>query len=177
MNFDELYEKYTNGTATDEEKRYVEEEIAKARKLSEILDSADAKRVIEPADKETVKKARKRVGRRAVMMVTVISAAVILVLSILASAVVYASASHYASRGVEYTKSDAGEIAKRAVINYVSSVTGEIMVTDIDRELEIRSDLKKSFYVYEVSVRHNGVEYEIEVDPRSGTARIADIDD
>ena len=38
MNFEELYEKYINGTATEEERAYVEAEIQKARRLTQLID-------------------------------------------------------------------------------------------------------------------------------------------
>lgn len=81
MSFETLYEKYMNGTASEEERVYVEEEIAKARKLGEILEAAEKDKaksaspsdgadgenvclapedILEDADAEQVKKARKR---------------------------------------------------------------------------------------------------------------------
>lgn len=58
MSFEKLYEKYRNGTASEEEIAYVEEEIAKARKLGEILESSEnGKGAILPCGKENEKSA------------------------------------------------------------------------------------------------------------------------
>ena len=177
MNFEELYAKYINGSASEEEKRYVEEEIAKARKLSEIIDSLDAKRVVDTADRETVKRARKKVSRRFLRTVIVTGISLILLTALLVSGAVFGIASYFASKGIEYSKSEAGDIAKRAVINYTDSRADEFVVVDIDKELRINAKLSKSVYVYEVSVVCDGIEYELDVDPRSGRAVITDIDD
>ena len=80
MSFETLYEKYMNGTASEEERVYVEEEIAKARKLGEILEAAEKDKaksaspsdgadgenvclapedILEDADAEQVKKSKK----------------------------------------------------------------------------------------------------------------------
>ena len=77
MSFEKLYEKYRNGTASEEEIAYVEEEIAKARKLGEILEASEKEKgailpcgkeneksaangIFADADAEQVKKARKK---------------------------------------------------------------------------------------------------------------------
>ena len=39
MDFEKAYKKFLDGTATDEEVQFVRTEIAKARKLTEIIDN------------------------------------------------------------------------------------------------------------------------------------------
>ena len=84
MNFDQVYEKYINGTATEKEKAYIESEIAKARKLSEIIDRMDAQRVIEPADADKVRKAAKTMKKKFGLRVLIISISALLVLALVA---------------------------------------------------------------------------------------------
>ncbi len=90
MSFEKLYEKYRNGTASEEEIAYVEEEIAKARKLGEILESSEngkgailpcgkeneksaANGIFADADAEQVKKARKKHRLRSSVLTLCIS--------------------------------------------------------------------------------------------------------
>ena len=101
MSFETLYEKYMNGTASEEERVYVEEEIAKARKLGEILEAAEKDKaksaspsdgadgenvclapedILEDADAEQVKKARKRHRIRSsvrALLISLVSAIVV----------------------------------------------------------------------------------------------------
>ena len=77
MSFEKIYEKYTLGTATEEEKKFVEEEIAKARKLSEIIDGKKTDgAILADADVATIKKARKRHSVKFALKALAISLAV-----------------------------------------------------------------------------------------------------
>ena len=55
MSFETLYEKYMNGTASEEERVYVEEEIAKARKLGEILEAAEKDKAKSASDRKSTR--------------------------------------------------------------------------------------------------------------------------
>ena len=115
MNFDKVYEKYVNGTASEEEKLYIEEEISKARKLSEIIDEMDAKRVIEPADTEEVKKATRFMRKKFSIRVLVISISVLVALSLLTTGALFAYVNGKASQIEKYTKEECMEFAKKSV--------------------------------------------------------------
>ena len=81
MKFEELYEKYLDGTATEEEREYVEGEIEKARKLNDILDRQDARRVIEPVEEDEVKKAQKAFNFKALIRTVVVVTVVFLLMA------------------------------------------------------------------------------------------------
>ena len=177
MNFDQVYEKYVNGTATEEEKAYVEAEIEKARKLSAIIDQMDSKRVIEPVNTDKVKAAtktmKKKFGLRA--LIISISVLIILALAIAASVAAYVNVKAYGA--AEYTKEECFELAKKSVNDHGGSISTELVVTDWDRDLRIENGkLSKAVYVYEIEVRKGSVEYEVEVNAKTGRAVIVDVD-
>ena len=78
MKFDEAYEKVLNGTATEEEKEYVREQVRKAEKIESLL-SEEREPVTVTADAETIKKARKQVTLKGafIILITVIACPVI----------------------------------------------------------------------------------------------------
>ena len=86
LNFDELYEKYRNGNATDEERAYVEAEISKARRLAQIIDDQDNKRVIEPVEQEQIKKSVSGFMRHTRIRIALIVTAILLLLTVLSYA-------------------------------------------------------------------------------------------
>ena len=87
MNFEELYEKYLNKTATQEEIVYVESEIAKAKRLSAILDERDASRVIAPTETKTAKQSVKSFLKKTRLRV----AAIVMIVTLLVSALAVGS--------------------------------------------------------------------------------------
>lgn len=179
MNFEELYNRYENGTATPEERAYVEQEIEKARKLSEILDRADAKRVISNADADAddVKRAKRRFSARALVAIIVISLVGLLVLSGAAVGTVFGVAAGSAKKAAQYDRDEATNLAVAYLSDYVDSTVDTRSVTEVDRDLSLGKKLTQSVYVYEITVHHGGFEYELEVDSSTGRVRIADIDD
>lgn len=65
MDFESAYKKYKDGTATDEEISFVEQELEKAKKMTEIIDSYESSRPIESeCDVQTIKKAQKRFAKK-----------------------------------------------------------------------------------------------------------------
>ena len=72
MRFDEAYEKVLNGTATDEEKEYVREQVKKAEQIDNLLRSEERAPVTTTADTETVRKARKQFTMKGAVIVVMI---------------------------------------------------------------------------------------------------------
>ena len=178
MNFDELYEKYKNGSASPEERAYVEEEIAKARRLSSILDEIDAKRVVETADRETVRRARKRFDKRMTVKIVSIVVACLLLVFTVTSASIFGIAASAAKNAQEYDISSASDRALKCVSDYLHA-SGDLAVSDFDRELDVKfPKLKDSIYIYNITVSNskNGIDYEIEVNSVTGASRLVDID-
>ena len=177
MNFDQVYEKYINGTATEEEKAYVEAEIAKARKLSEIIDSMDAKKVIEPADSDKVRNATKTMKKKFGLRVLIISVSVLLILTLAIAGSIAAYVNVKASGAAEYSKEECFELAKKSVNDHSDSVSTDLIIVEWERDLRIvNGKLSKAVYVYEIEVRKGYVEYEVEVNSKTGEAIIVDVD-
>ncbi len=177
MKFEELYQKYIDGTATEEEKAFVEEEIAKAKKLSAIIDSQDAKRVVAPVEKDDVKKAKKQYTLRSIVMIVAVSFIALVVAAGAVCGGVFGTAVTSAKNLSHFeTTNEAGECAKRYVVNNLND-NGSLIVTEIDRSLVTREGLNKAYYTYEVEVQSlNGKEYDIVVDGRNGECKVIEID-
>ncbi|MBE6673213.1 MAG: hypothetical protein E7599_06810 [Ruminococcaceae bacterium] len=177
MNFDQVYEKYLNGTATEEEKAYVEAEIAKAKKLSEIIDSLEAKRVIESADTEKVKAATRTMKKKFGLRAALISLLVLVILGLSITVSILGYVNLKAHNAAEYDKQECFELAKKCVNDHGDVLSTDLAVVEWDRDLRIvNGKLSKAIYVYEIEVRKGTVEYEVEVNSRTGEAVIVDVD-
>lgn len=179
MDFESTYKKYMDGTASEEERTFVEQELEKAKKMTEIIDSygTTSAPVVQECDGETVKKAKKSLTKKSIVRTLVISLAVLLVVSAIILSAVFGTAFGSANKACNYSEEDAKDLAKRYVAEYVSNPSAQIIVTDCEREIEYSSDLKHSVYVYEIEVQY-GLAYEIElhVNAKTGIVTITDID-
>lgn len=168
MNFEQTYKKYLDGTATEEEKAFVESEIKKCNDLFAVIErqGAPAPKTAPVAD-ETVKKAKKRFTARQTVRTVIVSliVAVVVVGAILGG--VFGSAGAYAKKNLSVNKAQAESIAIAFVAdNYRSA--GKIVVTSCDRELRMKSKLSHSVYVYEIEVFNGLAEFDLIVDGKSG---------
>ncbi len=177
MKFEELYQKYIDGTATDSEKAYVEEEIEKAKKLSAIIDSQDAKRVIAPVEKEEVQKAKKLFTLRSIITIVAVSLIALVVVAGAVCGGIFGTAVTSAKNLSHFeTTNEAGECAKRYIVNHLND-NGSLIVNEIDRDLIMNVGLNKAYYSYEVEIQSlNGKEYDILVDGRNGECKVIEID-
>ena len=177
MNFDIVYEKYINGTATEEEKVYIEAEIAKARKLNAIIDSMEAKRPIAPAETEEVKRATKTMKKRFGLRALAIVLAVLIGATVLAVGTGVGYVHVRASSRAQYNRADCIELAKKSVADHSDVVSTELFVGDVDREIRFyNGKLSDATYVYEIEVHKGSVEYEVTVNTATGQAVIVDVD-
>ena len=177
MNFDELYEKYKNNTATAEERALVEEEIAKAKKLAAILDEQDAKRVIAPTENETVTKSVKSFLHRTKVRITVIVLAIAILVAGLALGGFFTTAAILAGNNSVCNRDEAVELAKKAVTEFVGTSSDlELRVTEVDRDLVLHRGISKAHYEYEIEIRiyKNGTtrEFDVEVNGLNGKTYI-----
>lgn len=176
MKFEELYEKYLDGTATEEEREYVEGEIEKARKLNDILDRQDARRVIEPVEEDEVKKAQKAFNFKALIRTVVVVTVVFLLMAGGVLGGVFGTAAVSAKEAIKISREEASEIAKNHVVNNLG-VTVEVRVVEINSDIQVEFNLKKSYYEYDVDlVDANGFEYELIVNSIDGSVVVDDID-
>lgn len=174
MNFEELYQKVQNGTATPEEKAFVEEKI---RKVSAILDDPmDNRPIIHEADNKTIIAARKSFNLRNTLKIIAI---VLCVLALLAGGTlwyIFGTAVHSAKTTAVYSREQAVDLAEECVRQYSGNVGEKFVVRDVDRHLDMTDGLRKSVFYYEVDFRVGFTDYEVKVDARSGYAVITDVD-
>ena len=183
MKFDEAYEKVLNGTATEEEREYVREQVRKAEQIDSILKNEDRAPVTKNVDTETVKKARKQFTVKGALIVIMI---VMLCMIIVAGAVcggVFGTAVSSAKKADLVSAEEARLIAENTAVKRVSeSETGTLTpdVVDIDKELEIAPKLTDSVYVYSFDIKIMAdrwiYEIEVEVNAQTGYAAITDFD-
>ncbi len=176
MDFEIAYKKYKDGTATDEEVLFVEQELEKAKKMTEIIDAYESSRPIEPeCDAQTIKKAQKRFAKKNAIRVLCITFAVLVLASAIVLASVFGTAFSSANKNLNYSPEQAKSIALEFVANTYGT-SGVPVVSECKREIEYSSDLKHSVYVYEVKVQV-GLVYEVEmhVNAKTGLATLSDI--
>ena len=116
MNYDDAFKHYKEGTANDEEKEFVKQEIAKARALASLLedDSVSANAAeIKRADAEEIKAAKKEFSWRG-MLIGLIAMIVLIVAVGVVLGCVFGAAAGYANDSIAVTKEAAVEYAKAA---------------------------------------------------------------
>lgn len=65
MDFEKAYEKYKDGVANEEEIVFVEQELEKARKMTEIIDAYEYKKAIsDDVDEAKIKKRKRSMQRK-----------------------------------------------------------------------------------------------------------------
>ena len=188
MKYDDAFTHYKDGTANDEEKEFVEQELAKARALVSMLDDdsvAARPAEVKRAEAAEVKEAKKQFSWHRLMIGLV---AIIVLL------VVFGAAGAYAKNSVAISSEEAVALAIQAA--YEDAVSSEWGATafvgennfrlderpdEVDRKFVLGSNIKDSYYVYEIDVKgrdENRVEweYEIDIDARSGGALIVKVE-
>lgn len=162
MDFESVYKKYVEGTATDEEKAFVEQELDKAQKMTKIIDAYQSSLPIEKeCDRETVKKAQKRFAKKNALRALAITAACIVLIAAIVLASVFGTAFGAANKNCRVTEEEAKQIALQFVANTYGT-NGVPIVTECKREIDYSSDLRHSVYTYEIEIQY-GLVYEIDV--------------
>ena len=197
MNYDDAFKHYKEGTANDEEKEFVKQEIAKARALASLLedDSVSANAAeIKRADAEEIKAAKKEFSWRG-MLIGLIAMIVLIVAVGVVLGCVFGAAAGYANDSIAVTKEAAVEYAKaaayadgtdpskfgQAVLVGDSTFFLDEKYSDIDRKFNIEANLQQSYYTYSIEVKgydENGFEweYKIGVDTRTGNCIVLDFE-
>lgn len=177
MNFEELYEKYKAGDMTDEERELLSKELERARRVSELLEQEQGKGAsqIAPADREVVKKAKKAFDLRTTIRTVVICAICLTVLGALACGAIFGTALVSAHKATSVTQEQAIESAKTLLATHVEgSSPTEMIVSEVERELDMRVKLTDTVYVYEITLILGEYRYEIDVSAKTGYAVISD---
>lgn len=170
MDFENAYQKFLDGTATPEEVEFVRSEIRKAKELSEIIDMGKA-------DDEKVKKAAKKFSLK--MAITTVC--IVLVTLVVAAGIVLGSVFGVAVGGAKRNTSVVSqEEVKQIALDYIKTelnIDEEAIGWKIERDLEMTSKLKNSYYIYEVDVNTSrGKEIELEIDGRNGKVIYVEVD-
>lgn len=181
MNFDNAYDRFLAGTASEEEIAYVKEELRKLKKLEELMAEDRAPRPsLEKAEAEQYKKAKKAYTMRSAVTVFAI---VVLVFAIVAAAVcggiygtAYSSAKKSDNADYAEARAIAYDFAYEYAINTLKMTEPVVVVTEVEKELKMESPLKLSAYVYFAEVKVGRTELEIKIDSPTGTPVLIDID-
>ncbi len=183
MNFEEAFKHCQDGTATKEERDYIKSQLDAANTF---MDERPADPVpVKEAEKEDVKRAKKKLIRYIVAPVCAILCALLIVGAILGGVFGFAATS--AKESVKYDKTACVEIAKGKAFNYVvdgleydSAIYLDInnyQVDSIERNFQYDGKhLNHSYYTYTVEVSIAGNEFEIVVDTRNGNTPRMDVD-
>ncbi len=186
MNFDEAFKHYQEGTASEEEKAYVKEQLALA---NEFLADDDAKLSPAPckeAEDDDVKKAKKTFKWKYIIVpVCTIVAVLLVVAAILGGVFGFAASSAKDSAG--YKKYECIEIARDKAFEFLQDATmpmatriesaDELVLDDVDLEFNYNGrHLENSYYSYFVEFVFYNVDIELEVDTRTGYCKVVDVD-
>lgn len=174
MDFENAYQKFLDGTATHEEIDFVREEINKSKKVVEVLDGG--KPVVKEAEIATVKKATKQFNLRLTIRILLIVFASLAVSCAIVLGSVFGVATSSAKKN-SVTKDEAIEIAKAYVEKEYGTVSGNIWVGDVDRDMIMSAGLTHSYYEYELEI-HKGptVKLDIEINGKNGEIIYAKLD-
>ena len=179
MNFDEALRHMQEGTATDEEKAYVEEKLQSANRSVK----SDAPRIIENPKPAKIK-GQKRERSKFFTLVAVIIAIFLVLGAIFAG--VFGSAAASAKKVEVISKADAQIIAQEYVyglakndsmgLPLVTSIE-DVILYDIDHDLHYDpAKPANSYYVYEIIYNVMGATIEVELDTRNGNCRTTEVD-
>ena len=177
MNFEELYKKYKEGSATEQERALVLKEIEAARRVSELLekDQPQGGVQIAPADRDTVKRAKKAFDLRTTVRTVVICAICVAVLGALVCAAVFGTALVSAHRAKNLTEEQAIDAAKALLATHVvGSTPTEMIVSEVENELDLYVKLTDTVYIYEIKLLLGEYEYQVDVSAKTGYAVISD---
>ena len=179
MNFDEALRHMQEGTATDEEKAYVEEKLKSANNSVK----SDSPRIIEKPKPAKIK-GQKRERSKFFTLIAVIIA-IFLVLGVIFAGV-FGSAAANAKKAEVISKAEAQEMGQMYVyrlaqdgamaLPLVTSID-DVKLYDIDHDLAYDpAKPANSYYVNEIIYNVMGSRIEVEVDTRNGNCATTDVD-
>lgn len=176
MNFEESYERFLNGTASDDEVNFVAEEIRKAKEIERILNLPAESPVFEAASDETVIRARKSFNRKNLIRTLVVIICSLAFLAALVCGILFIPSTLSARQSRKFTRDECTQIAIECAAQYFgNSDESKFVVHDVDRHLSMRHGLTKAVYMYEVELINDTHEIEIYVNSSSGYAEVTDV--
>ena len=176
MEFEKVYQKFLNGTASPEEIEFVRSEMKKASEINDILANVKNEGATNVAEKETVKKAMRTYRKKDTVKILVIVCAALLVLAIGIGLAIGIPIFKNAKGNMNYTAKEAEQIAIAHLAERYNYNKDEIEVRRVEKELEVEGRIKNARYIYVVDV-YNGVDEILEVEIDAKTGRVIDVDD
>ena len=169
MDFEKAYQKFLNGTATPEETEFVRSEMKKANEINDILTNVKKEGATNSAESETVKKAMKTYWKKDTLKIVLIVCCSLLVLAIGIACAIGIPILSNAKENVNYTKSQAKDIAVEYLAEKYPDSRDKIEVYSIEKEIEVEGRIKNARYIYVLEV-YNGENnvFEIEIDSKTG---------
>lgn len=176
MNFEECYEKFLNGTASDEEVKFVAEEIRKAKEIDRIMNLPAEHPIFEAASDERVAKARKSFNTKQLIRTLWITFGSLCLIAAIVCGILFIPSNISAHKSRNFSREECTQIAIECAREYFGgSVDTKFIVEDVDRHLSMRNGLTKSVYMYEVDLENDRNEIEIYVNASSGYAEVRDV--
>ena len=169
MNYEEAFRHYREGTATDEEKAFVLDELAKAKALSSLLDDeglAVKRAPIKEAEAKDVKEAKHDLVWKRVLAGLIAIAVIVVVIGAVLGGV-FGAAAAYGKDNILLDRAEA-----------IAVYTPDRVITDLPQDVEdkfnFETDLKSSYYSYEVDVtvwtaEGYELDYEVVVNAHTGS--------
>ena len=174
MDFEKAYEKYKDGVANEEEIVFVEQELEKARKMTEIIDAYEYKKAIsDDVDEAKIKKAQKKYAKKNSLKILTVSIIVLALAAAVVLSAVFGTAFGSANKNRNYSQTEAEQIALTYVVKNFGESTKPVLAKS-DEEIDYSSDLKHSVYVYEVKI-YIGYVNEVEVKVNAKTGKVVDV--
>jgi hypothetical protein len=173
----ECFEKLKDGTATEEEKSFVEKEIDTILKIKSILDNPPVEPVVAEAEHETVLRARKLYDRKTYIKIFVIVLITLVLIAALVCGIIFIPSCTSASRRMKYDRDDVIEIAYEYIEENYGENRDEFSVRDVDKNLRINGSLSDAVYVYEVELRNEFRIYELAISSKSGAVEEIEVED
>lgn len=142
MDFEKAYEKYKDGVANEEEIVFVEQELEKARKMTEIIDAYEYKKAIsDDVDEAKIKKAQKKYAKKNTRKILTISIIVLALAAAVVLSAVFGTAFGSANKNRNYSQTEAEQIALTYVVKNFGESTKPVLAKS-DEEIDYSSDLK-----------------------------------
>ena len=170
MDFEKAYQKFLEGTATQEEIDFVRAEMNKAKAVNDILDNVKPDEKIIKAEQEDVQKAVKKVKIKDTIKLFIIVFASLVVVAGIVLAAIFIPAYNNAQENLNVSEKQAKQMAIEYVINNDNNANADkIRIRDFEREFEYNGRAKKSHYVYVMEV-YDGTDnvYVIEINAKTG---------
>lgn len=179
MNFEDAFKHYKEGTATEEERQLVLDELAKAKALSSLMDD-DALAVnpapVAEADINEIKAAKKQFKAKNLIIALGSICAVLVVIGAILGGV-FGYAASCAKKQIVYDKPQCIALAKTELIAFINNSPMPLLpinetnlrVDDVDADFHFEADLGDSYYSYKVELETpDGTDYVVNIDTRTG---------